>query len=351
MKDGSQPTRRDFLTAAGATSASMAVACFSLGPFAPSGFAQSAGSVPRKAPIIDAHSHMLMDVDPAGRVRRSVSDLDDISLPDLFKKMDELGIEKIVTVMQETVRVWGERLGTHEITMDLQEKFPDKFLGVFGAEPLDKNGVLNRERLREFKEAASNHKIKGLWFGPPYSHFFANDRRVYPFYEAAAENNIVVYFHHGGGIGGGGGEAFRAPLKYARPILLDDVVIDFPDLRISIEHMAYPWTEELFAVMKHAPNVYTDVCELFSRPTILAWYLMMAKEYGVIDRIIWGSDYDIFWYDDYDFSGYVKKVKQETSWIKQDLNKILAKAGWPTLTQQEIEGILGNNARKLLKIT
>ena len=100
--------------------------------------------------------------------------------------------------------------------------------------------------------------------------------------------------------------------------------------------------------MKHAPNLYTDVCELFTRPTVLAWYLLMAKEYGVIDRIIWGSDYDIYWYDDYDFSGYIKKVKSETSWIRNGLNKILTKSGWPTLSNQEINGILGNNVKILM---
>ena len=101
--------------------------------------------------------------------------------------------------------------------------------------------------------------------------------------------------------------------------------------------------------MKHAPNVYTDVCELFYRPTVLAWYLMMAKEYGVIDRVIWRSDYDVYWHDDYDFSGYFRKVKKETSWIRTDLNMILKRSGWPTLSQDEINGILGGNVKKLWK--
>ncbi len=353
MKKRAHPTRRDFLSAAGVTAASMA-GTTSLPGASPGGAPAKPNHLsppPRKAPIIDAHSHMLMGLDEEGKTKHSVSDLTEINLPEFFKKLDELGVEKLVTVTQETVLVWEEWSGTVDITMDLQAKFPDRFLGVFGAEPLDTHDVLNRERLEQFKEAARNHRVHGLWFGPPYSHFFVNDRRVYPFYETALENDIVLYIHYGGGIGGGGGEAYRAPLKYAQPVLLDDVVIDFPDLRIHVEHMAYPSTEQLFALMRHAPNVYTDVCELFTRPTILAWYLLMGKEYQVLDRIVWGSDYDIYWHDDYDFSGYMKKVKDETSWIKNDLNKILAKAGWPTMTEQEISGILGDNARRLLKLT
>ena len=114
--------------------------------------------------------------------------------------------------------------------------------------------------------------------------------------------------------------------------------------------MAYPYTEELFAIMKHAPNMYTDVCELFPRPTWLAWYLMMAKEYGVIDRVVWGSDFDIYWYDDFKFERYFDKVDSETSWIRNDLNRILQKSGWPTMTQKDIDGMLGANAKKLWKV-
>ena len=348
-KDTTNPTRRELLAGAGAAAAAAVIGGNPV-------MAQQRtkghdhGKQKSKQLIIDGHSHMLMDGDVTGTKRRKVSDLKEIDLPKLLKQMDDYGIEMFVSVVQETKRVWGDWTGTNEIIVDLQKKFPKRFRGVFGAEPLDKNDVFNKKRLGEFKAAVKDHGIRGLWLGPPYQHIYANDKRIYPFYEVAVEYDVVVYYHHGGGIGAGGGKADHAPLKYAKPILLDDVVIDFPSLRMNIEHMAYPWTEELFALMKHAPNVYTDVCELFSRPTVLAWYLMMAKEYGVIDRIIWGTDYDVYWYKDYDFTGYFKKVKRETSWIKKDLNVICRRAGWPSPTQDEINGILYANAKKLWKL-
>ncbi|HDY86998.1 MAG TPA: hypothetical protein ENH82_02650 [bacterium] len=291
--------------------------------------------------LIDAHSHMLSGLYRFEKRKKRFNNLKEINLQDLFDQMDTMGIEKFVTVSQG---------GSNELSIDLQKAFPDRCIGIFGAIPIDNRNVFNRQMLKEFKAAARDHGINVMFLGPPYNRFFANDRRVYPFYEAAVEYDALVFFHYGGGVGGGGGKASSAPMKYAQPVLLDDVVIDFPELRINVEHMAFPRTEELLALMKHAPNVYTDVCELFTRPTVLAWYLLMAKEYGVIDRIIWGSDYDIYWYDDFDFSRYFKKVKEETSWIKYDLNKILQKSGWPTLTQEEINGILYTNAKKMLKL-
>lgn len=348
-RDETNPNRREFLAAAGAATAATVINSSLI--MAQQKAANDKSPKPKsRLVIIDGHSHLLMDGDKTGTKRRRVEDLKEIDLPEFFKQMDDFGIEMFISVVQETKRVWGDWTGTNDIIVDLEEKFPERFRGVFGAEPLDKNDVLKKKRLEEFKAAVKDHGIRGLWFGPPYQHIYANDKRIYPFYEVAQEYGVVVYYHHGGGIGGGGGPANAAPLKYARAILLDDVVIDFPNLRINVEHMAYPWTEELLALMKHAPNVYTDVCELFYRPTVLAWYLMMAKEYGVIDRVIWGSDYDVYWYEDYDFTRYFKKVKKETSWIKKDLNMILRRSGWPTLSQEEIDGILGGNVKKLWKL-
>ena len=146
------------------------------------------------------------------------------------------------------------------------------------------------------------------------------------------------------------GDSKRCPLKYGRIWLLDDLTIDFPGLRFNVEHMGYPWTEELLALMRHAPNVYTDVTALFQRPTILAWYVMMAKEYGVIERVIWGTDYDVYWNEDYDTARYFKRVQKETSWIERDLNTICRRAGWSICTQEEINGILHGNVKRLWKL-
>ena len=53
---------------------------------------------------------------------------------------------------------------------------------------------------------------------------------------------------------------------------------------------------------------------------------------------------------DFDYSGYVRKVQRETTWIRTTLNETLQRSGWPTLTRQEIDGILGANAKRGLRI-
>ncbi len=300
--------------------------------------------------MIDGQSHMLAGMAKDKLQEEGVAKTTNLDLTDLFRVMDELGIERLVTFVQEMERIYKRWLGSNDNAIELQSKHPERIIGIMGAEPMDDRNVFHKKRLEEIRSAVVDQGIKGVCITPPYGHFFANDRRAYPFYEMAVELNFAVMFHHGGGVGGGGGLAWQSPIKYARPVVLDDLVVDFPELRIHVEHMAYPWSEELFAIMKHGPNVYTDVAELFTRPTILAWYIMMAKEYGVIDRVVWGSDYDVFWKTPVHVDTYREKVETETAWMKNDLNEILGRSGWTTLTENEIEGILGENSRRFFKL-
>jgi len=292
--------------------------------------------------IIDGHSHLFQARWPCDNLPQNIDALGEVDWQSLVDGLDEIGVEKVVTLAQEMTRVWDAWLGSNKLAADLQRKFPEQILGVTGAEPLDKQDKFNAERLKEIETSVKAHGLKGLLLTPPYGHYFANDKRVYPFYQKAVELDIPIYFHQAAQFGA----TVLAPMKYARPWLLDDIVIDFPDLRINVEHMGYPWTEELIAIMAHAPNVYTDISALFRRPTVLAWNLVLAKEYGVINRVIYGTDYV-----GSNIQDYLQQLKHEVAYCRAEINKTLKKSGWPKLTEEEIDGILGGNVARLLKIT
>ncbi len=69
------------------------------------------------------------------------------------------------------------------------------------------------------------------------------------------------------------------------------VAADFPKCTFLIEHLGFPWTEELFGVMASCPNVWTDISMARARPHLLAWNLTMARDCGLFDRITWGTGY------------------------------------------------------------
>ncbi len=55
--------------------------------------------------MIDGHSHLLMS--SSGRKKRAVADLTEVDLGVLFAGLDRLGIERVVSLVQDTTRVWG----------------------------------------------------------------------------------------------------------------------------------------------------------------------------------------------------------------------------------------------------
>jgi len=113
---------------------------------------------------------------------------------------------------------------------------------------------------REARRLIADFGIKGFKFHPTMQGFYPNDRLAYPLYEAIAEAKAIALFHTGQtGVGSGmaGGNGMR--LKFSNPMLIDDVAVDFPDMRIVLAHPSFPWQDEALAVAQHKPNVFIDL--------------------------------------------------------------------------------------------
>jgi predicted TIM-barrel fold metal-dependent hydrolase len=238
-------------------------------------------------------------------------------------------------------------LGSNELAAELQQLEPARIISFAAAEPLDAQDRLNTAQLKELDNLVTSKGIKGLLLTPGYGHYYANDRRIYPFYEKAIKLDIPVYFHHSHQFG----PPKNCPLKYCQVTFLDDLTIDFPELRFDVEHMGYPWTEELLCIMARSPNVYTDFAMFIEpylgkgRRLLLARNLAMAREYGVLDRVFYGSDYVGENVDE-----YIDLLQREISYINNGLNRDLQAQGYPTLTQKEIDGFLFENVQHLWKL-
>jgi predicted TIM-barrel fold metal-dependent hydrolase len=294
--------------------------------------------------IVDGHTHLFHAFASSDRLKSRVSDIAGFNLKRLLSTMDDLSISMLQTMPQEMSRVQNGWLGSNALSADLAHQAPDRLMAYAAAEPLDRQNAFNRTRLKEAREFITEGRLRGLLLTPPYGHYYANDPRVYPFYELAMELDVPVYFHHSHMFG----EPASCPLKYARPWLLDEVIIDFPKLRINVEHMGYPWTEELLSMMARSPNIHTDIAMYVSpagrsgRPLLLARNLGMAREYGVLDRVFYGSDYVGESLDE-----YAKLVQREVDHLCRNLGGDMDRLGYPPLTDEELEGLLSKNVLKL----
>ena len=102
-----------------------------------------------------------------------------------------------------------------------------------------------RRGVDEARRLIADHGVRGFKFHPNVQAFFPNDRMAYPLYEVIEEAGLPALFHTGhSGVGSGlpGGGGIR--LKYSNPIHVDDVAVDFPDLKIVLAHPSFPWQDE-----------------------------------------------------------------------------------------------------------
>ncbi len=290
--------------------------------------------------LIDAHVHLLRaeNFDEKLLLDNGIQPPKDTPLETLVSWLREAGVDKAVVMGQDMSRIWNSSCG-EDYVLDAYNQYKDFFVPLASVEPIDGTNKLNRKALNWLEKAIEEYGFQGVLLTPPYGQYHSNDRQVYPFYELAQSKNVIVQFHHGAI----GAPAVLCHLKYSNLLDLSDVIIDFPDLKIVVEHLAYPRTEQLFVLMANNTNIYADVSGLYSQPTLTAWRLVMAKEYKVIDRIMYASDY-------WSYSGDCSIMKAGIEYVREGVNWICKSSGWPTLDAEEIEGILWANANKLYEL-
>jgi predicted TIM-barrel fold metal-dependent hydrolase len=175
---------------------------------------------------------------------------------------------------------------SNDLIAEMVKRHPDVFIGFAGIDPW-KGELAVMELERAIKELGL-HGVGELH--PIMNKFYPNDRRFYPLYEKCTELGVHVAFHTGTtGVGSGtpGGGGFR--LDYSRPIYIDDVAVDFPNLTIICCHPSIPWVDELLAIVTHKANVYMDISGW--HPRYLSEHLLKRLNSDLQDKVMFGTDY------------------------------------------------------------
>ncbi len=180
----------------------------------------------------------------------------------------------------------------HDYALRMQAAHSDAILGQWlQIDPrTGERGVAEVERC-----AHAGTGFIGLAVSGSASGFAASDPVYRPFYEYCEKARIPVLIMVGyTGLGAGvrGGRGVR--LELCHPRYVDDVAIDYPDLPIVAARSAWPWQDEMIAVMLHKPNVW---CELHGwAPKHLTPALKRDISRRLKDRIMFGADYPLFTY-------------------------------------------------------
>lgn len=231
-----------------------------------------------------------------------------LTAEDLYETYKKLDIFAVIFEIDAETTSGVEYVG-NDYVASIVQRYPEQFMGFASVDPWK-----GKMAIQELERSVKDLGLKGLKLHPTAQAFFPNDIQFYPLWEKAAELEIPVLFHSGQtGVGSGspGGGGYK--LKYAHPMLLDDVAADFPSLTIIMAHPAVPWQEEQLAVALHKGNVYIDLSgwsPKYFRP-ILVKYISSILQ----DKVLFGSDYPVLkperWLRDFETLELKEEVKQK----------------------------------------
>ena len=199
---------------------------------------------------------------------------------------------------------------TNDEVADVVRKYPRQFVGFACVDPWK-----GKRSVEEMERAITELGLIGAKFHPGIQAFYPNDKQFYPLYEKITDLGVPALFHTGtNGLGAGTPGGMGVKLDYTRPIYLDHVAADFPELAIIGAHPAWPWHDEMLAIIGHKSNVFMDLSGW--SPKYVPKAIMDEARTRLQDRILFGSDYPFIlpqrWLADFDsLEGFSPAVRQK----------------------------------------
>jgi len=262
--------------------------------------------------------------------------LDTIMDPDgtkLLANMDASGVDKSIILALD----WGSGIGEAEKSIDeinefygsLAKKHPDRIVAFAGVDPRRPDAVEILDR------AINSYGCRGLKYHPTTG-FYPDSEESYRVLEKAGELGIPLLSHTG---------PISRPYKskYARPVFLDTVVTDFPDLTVIGAHMGFVWNKELIGLI--AANNTTFYADFSGNQMLAArdfeefcHLLRGAFDEAGASKFLWGTDNPI-----------LELVIPMNNWLKMIRNLPETAPEGIDFTVKEIDAVLGGNAEEIIK--
>jgi len=252
----------------------------------------------------------------------------------LIKTMDEAGIDYTIVCNVDNAE---NELNTLDVTQyinkmiaKIAKKYPDKIMALAGVDPR------RPESLQMLKQCFEEFGMKGLKYHADNG-YDPSGPESYELLEYIEKKNGILLTHTGP-------LAPHGRSKFTEPILLADILVDFPNLKIIAAHMGQinwrPWG----ALAALYPNLYGDLAMwaplAFGRFDLFCRELRDIIDYVGIEKILFGSDGPIY--------DIVLPVNDVIEKIRSLPNKA---PNGIKFTEDEINAILGGNAAKLLGIS
>ena len=158
-------------------------------------------------------------------------------------------------------------------------RMPERLIGFAGIDPTEETW------LEDLNSAHNDLSLRGISLSPASQDFHPCDTRAMDLYAQAEKLAMPVVFHPGGKL------AETTKLEFGRPYLFDEIARSFPGLRIVIAQLGQPWIDETICLLAKHDNVFADISGLLMRSWPAYNALVTAHQYGVMEKLLFGSDF------------------------------------------------------------
>jgi uncharacterized protein len=161
---------------------------------------------------------------------------------------DPQRMEKFIAEMDRAGIEIGVVGGASNATLARVAKISrERFICLAAMSPLD-----GMRGVREFERLVREEGIGGMRVVALYNSVPASDKRYYPLYAKCVELDVPVRVYTSMNY------ANDRPYDLGHPRHLDDVCIDFPELRVVAGLAGWPWVNEMVGLLRRHPNLYAD---------------------------------------------------------------------------------------------
>jgi len=214
---------------------------------------------------------------------------------------------------------------SNDTVKDQVDLASDRLVFFTSIDPSEENFMEELERTHQDLGA------RGIKLGPIYQGVHPTDKRYHRIYKYAQKNCLPILIHMAATF------TYDTPLDYTRPLYMDTVAVEYPELKIILPHLGHPWIGETVTIIRRQPNVYADISALYYRPWQFYNAMQLLIEYGTSEKVFFGSDFP--------FTSPAESIKGV-----KNVNKIVENTSLPHISQEIIEGILHRDSFSILGI-
>jgi len=219
------------------------------------------------------------------QVRQSKAIRQGVTMSEYLKKMDRAGIERslLIAVRAGDMRIQGSKEIPYKYVADICKKWPDRFSGLAGVNPM-----LGMQQLYELEEAVDKYGFVGAHFYPHWFDMAPDHPYVFPIYAKCIELDIPIMMQVGHNLVY---QRDRRLPSMAQPITLDRIAILYPELKLLGIHLGVPWTDEMISMAWKHENIYIGGDAYAPRywPPQMVHY---ANSYGS-HKFMFGTDWSV----------------------------------------------------------